>query len=177
MSLRDHAVNFLESLLSNIVNTFVIAPMFFRLELLPWVGNTFRASRSAVVRAVAAIFALPTLLLARLRAQLPARAKIAQLTGVSYATSISYGSMSAANDDPLPPGTASAIVMASQPPIARRPIQPPHVIVNNSIYMQWEAAQRQHDLAARIAMQSTMPGFLNTLTPSVPRFVSSATLT
>jgi hypothetical protein len=57
-----------------------------------------------------------------------------------------------------PIGNDSAVVMANQPTIERRPMPSP-TFVNNSHWMQWEAAQRQHDLAARIAMKSTMPKF------------------
>jgi hypothetical protein len=39
--------------------------------------------------------------------------------------------------------------LANQPPIERRPI--PSTFVNNSLWMQWEAAQRQQDLAALFA--------------------------
>jgi hypothetical protein len=73
--------------------------------------------------------------------------------------------------EPMPPGTASAIVTAMQPP-PQRPLHPfgfgpdrlsPPNFVNNSNWMQWEAAQRHHDVASRAAMQSTMPRFVNTL--------------
>jgi hypothetical protein len=61
--------------------------------------------------------------------------------------------------------------MAMQPP-PPRPLHPfgfgpdrfsPPNFMNNSHWMQWEAAQRHHDVAARAAMQSPMPRFVNTL--------------
>ena len=57
--------------------------------------------------------------------------------------------------EPLPPGTASAIAMAMQPAPQRSPLSQ---FVNNSHLMQWEAFQRQHDIAARVAMDSQMNG-------------------
>jgi hypothetical protein len=65
--------------------------------------------------------------------------------------------------EPLPVGTASAIAMAMQPPVDRRPMQTPPVFVNNSHWMQWEAARRQHDMDIHFAMRSTMPGYSNAL--------------
>ncbi|HLW24192.1 MAG TPA: hypothetical protein VKT22_07520 [Steroidobacteraceae bacterium] len=52
--------------------------------------------------------------------------------------------------EPLPVGTPAAIATAMQPPV------PP--LVNNSQWMQWEHAERQHQLAANFAMMSTMRG-------------------
>jgi hypothetical protein len=57
-----------------------------------------------------------------------------------------------------PVGTASAVVMATQPHLQRPQMQVPHV-VNNSHWMQFEAARRQDEIAAIVAMQSTMPKF------------------
>jgi hypothetical protein len=53
--------------------------------------------------------------------------------------------------------------MAMQPPVARPQMQVPPVFVNNSPWMQWEAAQHENDLAAHFAMRSTMRGTLNAL--------------
>jgi hypothetical protein len=64
--------------------------------------------------------------------------------------------------EPLPPGTPSAIVAAMQPPIYRTRMQMPDVFVNNTMMM-IEAERRQHDSAARFAMQTPMPRFTNTL--------------
>jgi hypothetical protein len=58
-----------------------------------------------------------------------------------------------AGPEPLPPGTASAVVMAMQP------LPPSPHFVNNSHAMQWEAYQRHHGIAAHFTMQSTMPRF------------------
>jgi hypothetical protein len=59
--------------------------------------------------------------------------------------------------EPLPVGTASAIATAMQP------MPMPQTFVNNSHWMQWEAARHQHDLAAHFAMSATMPRFSNAL--------------
>jgi hypothetical protein len=132
--------------------------MFFRLEFLPWVDKTLRASRNAIVRAGAATFALPALILCRMRAWLPGRyamrpkPTIEQLTGQIINTSGFYSALTPV-PEPLPVGTPAAVATAMQ----ATPM--PSRFVNTPQWMMWEAHQRQHDLAARFAMQSTMPKF------------------
>ena len=137
MSLRDHVSNILDNLIASVIYSgALLAAVRFR----PWAGSTLRASRNAVVRAVATVFALPGLL-RRLAGSLSANAA----------------------PEPLPPGTSSAIAMAMQPPPERpRFNQTPH-FVNNSNWAQWEAAEHQNNLAAHFAMRTTMRGTLNAL--------------
>jgi hypothetical protein len=69
--------------------------------------------------------------------------------------------------EPFPVGTPSAIATAMQM-TPQRPLSPfgfgPNqfaspTFVNNSQWTQWHAANQQHELAARLAMQSKMPRF------------------
>ncbi len=170
-------------------NFFQSNPFWFFVSLLvtfrEWVGETIRTLRNEVARAVDAIVAVPPrrlltiaavlalpFLLHRLR--LLRRARVGQLTGISYGKSQCYGAMTdttpavrntviapptgslviTGHAPLLPPGTAGGIAMAG-------PTGPPFVphFVNNSHWAQYEAYQRDHYVAAQVAMQSTMPKF------------------
>ena len=91
MSFRNHILNVLEGLLSNVVNTLLIAPLFFRVEVRPWVVQ---------------FFGLPTRLLVLLRAQLPGRrsgdlttGKVAEMTGQAVSTSVGTITAVVTHDD------------------------------------------------------------------------------
>ncbi len=147
MSFRDHASNIMDNLIASGIYS---AAILAALKFWPRIVTKFTALRvgAAVV---------PALLIGRLRAVLlRRRAKVGQLTGISQGTSQSYGLLTNATPEPLPPGTASAIVMANQPPIQRVPMPMP-AYVNNSMMMHWEAARQQE--AALAAHLSTMPRF------------------
>jgi hypothetical protein len=142
MSFRDHVISVLEGLLSNIINGIFVAPIFFKLQVQPWVSKALRASRNAVIRGLAAVFALPSFLIDRLRAVPPSRNTL--IVPPTGSLVINTG------PEPMPPGTASSIAMAMQPQF--KGSLTPLTFVNNSHWMQLEAAQRQHESAARFAM-------------------------
>jgi hypothetical protein len=79
-------------------------------------------SRNAVVRGLAAVFALPSLLIDRLRVAPPSLDTLIVPQTGSLAIN--------AGPEPIPPGTASAIAMAVQRPVDRSPM--PSTFVNNS---------------------------------------------
>jgi hypothetical protein len=164
MNLRDHASNIMDNLIASGIYS---AAILVAVRFWPRIVTKFTALRVAAAL-------VPTLLIVRLRALaalLRRRARVGQLTGISHATSQSYGSLIDATPEPMPPGTASAIVMAMQPPINRSPMLP--AFLNNSMMMQSEAEhyretgalmamqahERELERAARFAMRSTMPGF------------------
>jgi hypothetical protein len=163
MSFRDHASNIMGNLIASGIYS---AAILIAIKFWPRIVTKF-----AELRAAAAV--VPALLIGRLRAALfRRRARVGQLTGISMGTSQSYGAMIDATPEPLPPGTASAIVMAMQPLPQPASISPGSLVltmdpnvrlqpafVNNSIMMQWDAAARQQHNAAVFAMQSTMPRF------------------
>jgi hypothetical protein len=189
MSFRDHASNIMDNLIATAIWTACVLAVKFW----PRIVATLTALRIAVSSRSAA-------LLRRLRALLPTRAKIGQLMGRSGVVSQSYGAMHGATPnppqntlivpgtgslamtkapEPMPPGTASAIVMAMQPPVQRAPM--PSMFLNNSDWTQWQAARAAHHHSetgmlmamqaheqelerARFAMRSTMPKYNHALT-------------
>src|SRR6266403_2826330 len=171
-TLRDFCVN----MAANIVHDFLKPLVIWLACKILWPYRTvlyarcivcFKFCRHTLVRALTFYRALARLIALRAVRLKPVPAWI---TGQSFSTSTSFGAMTNttitprtgalvinAPAEPLPPGTASAIVMAMQPPINRSPFQP--AFVNNSMMAQWETVAHQHDIAARIAMGATMPGF------------------
>lgn len=160
---REH---WLPSLVASILQLLAGA-LIFKQQVQPWVENLFSLPRDRLVRAAGYIIGLSVLLFGLLRARtlwpwlktrtrrLRSRDKTVALTGLR--ADLTPGSLSASLSTPeLPPGTASAIAMAMQPPPPRAPLPQ---FINNSNWMQWEAAQRQHDVAARFAMASAQRGF------------------
>jgi hypothetical protein len=104
----------------------------------PWVLRT----RAALKRAIVWTLELPLRALAYVRARL----------------TVSPALPTPAAPEPLPPGTASAIVMAMQPAPQRPQFNQTPYYVNNSQWAHWDAVQREQDAAAQIAMTSYMRG-------------------
>lgn len=172
VSLRDHVSNILDNLIASVIYS---AAILAAVRFWPRAGGTLRASRNAVVRAGAAIFALPALLLRRLRAWLRPKPTIAWISGRGVSVTTGRAAITALPSrntlivpptgsltiitapEPMPPGTASAIAMAMQPPVTRAPMQMPYVNTSHSVQAQY--VQAELDQAARFAMVATMPKF------------------
>jgi len=152
MSFRDHASNIMDNLIASGIWS---AAIVLAVKFWPRIVATFTALRVA-------ISSLPAALLRRLRALLRRRARVGQLTGISQGTSQSYGALTNATPEPMPPGTASAIAMAMQDP-PQRP-----QFLNNSHDSNWQQAfahQQQLEAAARFAMQASVRRYNHALTP------------
>jgi hypothetical protein len=142
MNLRDHLSNIMDNLCASAIWALLVA--------------AFVTWRAKIWRAVVALSAVRRLSRWRL-------AKFRRVPPLSLDTTITPPTGEivinrALFSEPLPPGTSSAVVMAMQPPPQRPQMQVPHM-VNNSHWMQWEAARRQDEIAAIVAMHSTMPKF------------------
>jgi hypothetical protein len=139
MSFQDHASNILDNLIAAAIWSWAI------LKGLPWVARLLRSRRST------------------------GKVHMVSLTESITITPKTGALVINAPAEPMPPGTASAIGMAAQalpqPTISKASLTlgmnpnifAPSRLVNNSMMMQFEAAQRHHDIAAHSAMQSTMP--------------------
>jgi hypothetical protein len=141
---------------------FLLNAVIFKQQVQPWLENLLSQPRDRVLRVAGYIFGLSLLLFGLLRARTlwPWVRNLATRRMRSRGETVALrlpSSISASISPPeLPPGTASAILMAMQPPPPRSPLPQ---FVNNSQWMQWEAYQRHHDIAVRSSMVSTMPGF------------------
>jgi hypothetical protein len=142
--------------------------LIYKQQVQPWVEDLLSQPRDRVLRVAGYIFGLSVLVFGLLRARTlwpwvrnvvarrpRSRVTLLPLSGSSLSATIGAAALTASVSPPLPPGTASAIAMAMQPPPQRSQLEQ---FVNNSHWMQWEAAQRQHDIAARFGT-STMQGF------------------
>jgi hypothetical protein len=138
---------------------FVVVALLYQQPFRPWVAKTVSASRNALAR----LLALCTVLLRacvefyRRHATRP-KPTIAWISGHGISTSIGYAELTVL-PEPLPPGTASALAMAMQPPPQRPHFNQVPYFVNNSNWAQIEAVQRQQEQAGYFAMTATMPRF------------------
>jgi hypothetical protein len=154
MSFRDHASSIMDNLIATGIWTAAILTVKF------WPR----------------IVALPSLLVRRFRARSGGGIIVTPLTGSIIVKPLT-GSIviDVISNPPLPPGTPSATVMATQPPIERPTM--PSTFVNNSHVMQWHAAQHHRETGmlmamrayeeelerTRFAMRTTMPQFNHAL--------------
>jgi hypothetical protein len=154
--------------------------LIYKQQVQPWVENLLSQPWDRILRVAGYILGLSALLFGLLRARalwpwvrnVVARRRnreiVLPLSGSSVSTTISKAAVTASVSSPdLPPGTASAIAMAMQPPPQRSQLGQ---FVNTSMMQQWEAYQRHHDLQTRFAIDSTMPRFNAALLspPSAP---------
>jgi hypothetical protein len=145
VSLRDHASNILDNLIASGIYS---AAILIVIKFWPRILVIFAVLRVAVDT----VLALPKLLLHRLRARPLSHDTLI----IPPAGSLAFNEPA----EPMPPGTASALAMAMQPPVVSSHMPSPMpAFVNNSNWMQWEHVQREQEIGARIAMQSTMPKF------------------
>jgi hypothetical protein len=138
MSLQDHASNILDNLIAAAIWSWVI------LKGLPWLARLLRSRHSA------------------------GNIHTVSLTESITITPKTGALIINAPAEPMPPGTASAIAMAAQalpqPTISKGSVTlgmspnmfAPSRLVNNSMMMQLEAAQRHHDIASRSAALSAL---------------------
>jgi hypothetical protein len=153
--------SFWQFLLSNPVWVLIVF-MLVQQPWRPWVRNTLRVSRNTVVRAGVAAFRLLALITRRFLARPP----------ISHDTLI------------IPPAGSLTTAMVAPEPMPPGPQGPPMQpqFVNNSQWMQWQAARaahyhsetgmlmamqaHEHELErSRFAMRSTMPRYNHALTP------------
>lgn len=135
------------------------AALLYRLFVHPWL--------EALIRAVRARTLWSWVRARRMRN----RVTVLPLSGSSISMTIGKGALTAPVASPdLPPGTASALVMAMQDP------PPRPQFLNTSTMQQWEAYQRHHDLQARFAIDSTMPRFNPALFQQPPSAPTAFTL-
>jgi hypothetical protein len=174
-------VSFRKNWLPNLVTTFLLSPLLFKQQLQPWVENIISQPRDRLLRTVGWIIGVSVLLFGLLRARtlwswvrsavarrLRKRGAILPFSGSSVSATIDKAALTVAPPE-LPPGTASAIAMAMQPPAPR----PRFVNSNDSAWLLQEYARQRAE--GRFALAATQRAFSVAL--SVPPAPPSAPTT